>query len=46
MMGANQSKGQASRIREVWKNNLAEEMAILRSLIDRYPYVSMVSAIN
>lgn len=31
-----------SRIREVWKGNLAEEMATLRSLVDKYPYVAMV----
>lgn len=30
-----------SRIRDVWKHNLAEEMAILRELIDDYPYVAM-----
>mgnify|MGYP001576126505 FL=1 len=31
------------RIREVWKHNLAEEMDTLRRLVDRYPYISMVS---
>ena len=31
-----------SRIRDVWRGNLAQEMHILRGLIDRYPYVSMV----
>jgi CCR4-NOT transcription complex subunit 7/8 len=31
-----------SRIREVWKNNLAEEMAILRQLVDQYQYIAMV----
>lgn len=30
------------RIREVWKGNLHEEMAILRQLVDRYPYIAMV----
>lgn len=34
-----QSKG---RIREVWKHNLLEEMANLRNLVDRYPYIAMV----
>jgi CCR4-NOT transcription complex subunit 7/8 len=33
---------QAARIRQVWKHNLNEEMAILRVLIDKYPYISMV----
>lgn len=32
-----------SRIRDVWKHNLAQEMAVLRSLVDKYPYISMVS---
>ena len=32
------------RIREVWKHNLAEEMAAIRDLVDRYPYIAMVSA--
>lgn len=35
----NQTKG---RIREVWKHNLHEEMAVLRDLIERYSYISMV----
>jgi CCR4-NOT transcription complex subunit 7/8 len=34
-----QSKG---RIREVWKHNLEEEIAALRNLIDKYPFVAMV----
>ncbi|TAQ87989.1 hypothetical protein B7494_g3697 [Chlorociboria aeruginascens] len=29
------------RIREVWKGNLHEEMAILRQLVDKYPYIAM-----
>lgn len=36
---ANQAKG---RIREVWKHNLHEEMAVLRDMVDKYPYVAMV----
>ena len=32
----------ASRIREVWKNNLDQEMAVIRGLLDKYPYVGMV----
>jgi CCR4-NOT transcription complex subunit 7/8 len=31
------------RIREVWKGNLHEEMAILRQLVDKYSYIAMVS---
>ncbi|CVK94263.1 related to POP2-required for glucose derepression [Fusarium fujikuroi] len=29
------------RIREVWKHNLHEEMAVLRDLVDKYPYIAM-----
>ncbi|OAA54109.1 ccr4-not core complex subunit [Niveomyces insectorum RCEF 264] len=29
------------RIREVWKHNLVEEMAVIRDLVDRYPYIAM-----
>lgn len=36
--------GAAGRIREVWRHNLEAEMAIIRQLILKYPYVSMVSA--
>lgn len=32
------------RIREVWKHNLHEEMAVLRDLVDKYPYIAMVIA--
>lgn len=31
------------RIREVWKHNLHEEMAVLRDLVEKYPYIAMVS---
>lgn len=31
-----------TRIRDVWRHNLAQEMAVLRSLVERYPYISMV----
>jgi CCR4-NOT transcription complex subunit 7/8 len=37
----NRGKGD-TRIREVWKGNLAEEMAILRQLVDKYQYIAMV----
>ena len=31
-----------SRIRDVWRGNLLQEMAALRSLVEKYPYISMV----
>ena len=34
--------GATGRIRQVWKQNLEQEMAVLRQLIIKYPYVSMV----
>jgi CCR4-NOT transcription complex subunit 7/8 len=41
--GEHTPRGQAKgRIREVWKHNLHEEMAILRDLVDKYPYIAMV----
>ena len=33
--------GMNSRIREVWRHNLEQEMAVLRLLVLEYPYVSM-----
>jgi CCR4-NOT transcription complex subunit 7/8 len=39
---AGQAKTGHGRIREVWKHNLHEEMSILRELVDKYPYISMV----
>lgn len=30
------------RIRDVWRGNLAQEMNVLRGLIEKYPYISMV----
>ncbi|KAK5119970.1 hypothetical protein LTR85_007046 [Meristemomyces frigidus] len=33
--------GAVGRIREVWRQNLDQEMAVLRQLIVKYPYVSM-----
>ena len=30
------------RIREVWKHNLQEEMAVLRDVVEKYPYIAMV----
>ncbi|EAT83341.2 hypothetical protein SNOG_09149 [Parastagonospora nodorum SN15] len=41
--GQDGAKGIAGqRIRDVWRSNLHQEMALLRSLIDQYPYISMV----
>lgn len=31
-----------ARIRDVWKHNLEEEMALLRELVEDYPYIAMV----
>ena len=33
-----------NRIREVWAHNLDEEMQTLRELVEKYPYISMVSS--
>lgn len=36
-------KGQIkSRIRDVWRGNLAQEMESLREMVVHYPYISMV----
>lgn len=43
--GQDGGKGMGQRIREVWRTNLHQEMDLLRSLIDQYPYISMVSCI-
>ena len=44
-MGETGPRGAAKppRIRDVWKHNLEEEMALLRQLVERYPYIAMVS---
>ena len=34
---------QGTRIRNVWKNNLESEMAALRQLVEKYPYIAMVN---
>lgn len=42
--GAGGSKNSfKGRIRDVWRGNLAQEMQLLRSLVEKYPYISMVS---
>ena len=42
-MGESGTRGSTKgRIREVWKGNLHEEMAMLRVLVEEYPYISMV----
>lgn len=30
-------------IRDVWKNNMEEEFAKIRDIVESYPYVAMVS---
>lgn len=35
------STGEMLRVREVWQENLAQEMETIRSVVDRYPYVAM-----
>lgn len=35
-----------SRIRDVWKHNLAQEMHVLRGLVEKYPYISMVCQVK
>ncbi|KAI9762667.1 MAG: hypothetical protein M4579_000285 [Chaenotheca gracillima] len=42
--GSGEGKGMSDgRIRDVWKGNLAQEMAVLRNLVEQYPYISMDS---
>lgn len=42
MMGDHPARTQGKgRIREVWSHNLEEEMAVLRKLVKKYPYVAM-----
>lgn len=33
-------------IREVWADNLEEEMAYLRDLVEDYPYLAMVTTLT
>ncbi|KAH8674070.1 ribonuclease H-like domain-containing protein [Xylariales sp. PMI_506] len=39
--GEHTTRAAKGRIRDVWRHNLNEEMAVLRELVDDYPYVSM-----
>ena len=39
---ADASRGGRVEIREVWAHNLDEEMAVIREVVDKYPYVAMV----
>jgi CCR4-NOT transcription complex subunit 7/8 len=34
--------GRTVEIRDVWASNLEEEMAIIRRIVEKYPYVAMV----
>ena len=38
---ADASRGGRVEIREVWAHNLDEEMAVIREVVDKYPYVAM-----
>lgn len=40
--GASRSAGTSGRIRDVYANNLAQELDMIRRMVDKYPYVSMV----
>jgi CCR4-NOT transcription complex subunit 7/8 len=36
------TRGVNTRVREVWQSNLHQEFEIIRQLVDKYPYISMV----
>lgn len=40
--GSYTAKTANTRVREVWQSNLQQEFALLRQLVDKYPYISMV----
>ena len=33
--------GDTLRVREVWQDNLAEEMELIRNIVDEYPFLAM-----
>eukprot|EP00882_Tetradesmus_deserticola_P012364 GHRQ01013104.1.p1 GENE.GHRQ01013104.1~~GHRQ01013104.1.p1 ORF type:complete len:151 (+),score=46.71 GHRQ01013104.1:286-738(+) len=35
------ANGETLRVREVWDDNLVEEIALIRNIVDEYPYVAM-----
>lgn len=43
-MNSSRAAGVNGRIRDVYANNLHQELDIIRSLVDKYPIVSMVCA--
>ena len=38
---AQTASGECLRVREVWEHNLEEEMELLQSVVDEYPYVAV-----
>lgn len=46
MYDSSRGKSGKAKIREVWKGNLCEEFEVLRQLVDKFPYISMVSSMH
>ncbi len=38
---SNTPSGEILRVREVWQDNLDEELEVIRSIVDDYPYIAM-----